>query len=227
MWCIIPAAGKGKRMDGPKAKQYMLLNNGQTILDTTIERVLLSGVITKVMIPISDDDMDWKNSKYYNNKKVSNCLGGKTRAESVFNGLKAIESHIEGNELVMVHDAARCCVHPDDIVKLSIIIDISESIGGLLGTPIIDTVKKSNSLETVDSTIDRNNLWLAQTPQVFIYDVLMESIKTSINRRYTCTDEASAVELSGYAPRIIQGSSKNIKVTVPEDIQLANLFLEI
>jgi 2-C-methyl-D-erythritol 4-phosphate cytidylyltransferase len=179
------------------------------------------------MIAISNDDLDWKNSKYYKHDKVSSCLGGETRAESVFNGLKAIGLHVKDNELVMVHDAARCCVCPDDIVKLATIIDISESIGGLLGTPVVDTVKKANVLDTIDSTVDRNNLWLAQTPQVFIYDILMESVKNSINGGCACTDEASAVELSGYSPRIIQGSSKNIKVTVPEDIQLANTFLEV
>ena len=227
MWCIIPAAGIGLRMSSDVPKQYIKLDNNEFILDTTIDRVLASGVVNNIMLPINTNDNHWQKSKYYNDNRVTTCFGGDTRAQSVLNGLKAIKLSVKNDDFVMVHDAARCCVLPTEISKLYSIIDISESIGGILAAPINDTVKVVNPLEIISETKCRKMLWMAHTPQVFTYKILMQSIESALERGVEVTDESSAVEAFGYSPRVILGSKMNIKVTHPEDIKLANLYLNL
>jgi 2-C-methyl-D-erythritol 4-phosphate cytidylyltransferase len=151
--------------------------------------------------------------------------GGGTRRDSVFNGLIAAMGAIEASDWVLVHDAARPCLPKKDLEAL-VRECKDDEIGGLLALPIAETVKKAAKDEAgaqrVAGTEDREQLWLAQTPQMFRAGLLMQALKQA---RGTVTDEASAIEQMGLKPRLVAGSRENFKVTYPEDLAIAEAIL--
>lgn len=224
LWLVIPAAGSGQRMQSSRPKQYLSLR-GNLILDLAISRVIDTIELAGSVVAISADDPWWGETQASKDDRVTCCTGGRERADSVLAGLQALESRAGDRDWVLVHDAARPCLHPDDLNRLvSRLAD--HEVGGLLAAPVTDTLKKTGSgTRDVQETVDRSQLWRALTPQMFRYGTLKSALQASLSAGRPVTDEASAVEQSGYFPCIVEGRPDNIKVTVPADLALADFVL--
>ncbi len=222
-WAIVPAAGVGRRMGGDTPKQYLpLLDN--TVIEHALKPLLELELISRVVVCISLQDQYWPNLKVAQNSKIEVANGGVERCHSVMNGLLSIEPLAQPDDWVLVHDAARPCLRRNDLLLLIAQLD-SDPVGGLLATPMQDTVKRAGVDQTVEQTIDRNGLWRAYTPQMFRFGLLKSALAAVLDGEGVVTDEAGAMESQGHRPRLITGHSDNIKVTHPEDLALAQYFL--
>lgn len=227
VWALIPAAGIGSRMKSGIPKQYLHVD-GKMILEHTIEQFLSHPDIYKIMLVIHPEDRHWDELNLSNNPKIKIAIGGDERANSVLNGLKEIQqsqSEAHTDDWIMVHDAARPCLSKQNIDDL-LQAQASSPDGAILAIPAIDTVKVTNSAQAIDKTIPRESIWLAQTPQFFPLHLLTDSIEKSLQDNRVITDEASALENQGLHPSLVIGSRKNIKITTPEDLILASIFLQ-
>lgn len=223
LWALVPASGIGSRMKSDRPKQYLQIHN-RYILDHTLSRLLSVPNLTGIMLVLSDDDPFWPRSNFANHPKVHTATGGLERFNSVLNGLHELEGVASDEAWVMVHDAARPCVRVSDIEHL---IDLSKTCdGGLLGLPAKDTIKLVTSDNKVKTTIDRSKIWMAYTPQMFRIGQLRSAIEQAIQKKEMITDDASAMELAGYEPVMVEGAADNIKITHPEDLVLAQWYLE-
>jgi len=216
---LVPAAGSGSRFGGPSPKQYLQLNN-RPLMWHTLQTLAQIEAISEVVVVISPadewfDDFDWKLPKL----KVLR-VGGATRAESVRNGLLAMSAAEQ--DWVLVHDAARCCVSATIVERLIATLQ-DDAVGGLLALPVADTVKRADGETRISATVPRQGLWLAQTPQMFRAGLLLKSLEGASSP--DITDEASALELAGYKPRLVEGDAQNFKVTYPRDLALARAIL--
>lgn len=222
-WGIVPAAGVGKRMQADRPKQYLLLNN-KTVIEQTLARLLEVEQITAVVVAISSEDPFWPKLEISKNSRVLTAPGGKERADSVLSALQSIANKADDNDWVLVHDAARPCITKADVEKL-----ISElqdhSVGGILALASHDTLKSVNNMLITD-TVDRSSIWRALTPQMFRYGALKHALQEAADKGWIMTDDASAMELQGQQPKIIAGRSDNLKITRPEDLALAQFYLE-
>jgi 2-C-methyl-D-erythritol 4-phosphate cytidylyltransferase len=220
---LIPAAGNGSRMGAATPKQYAPLA-GRPLIEHAVRCLCAHPRIEQVFVVLSPADRqfagcDWRGCEH---KLSALYCGGETRAASVFNGLLAANDAIDGNDWVLVHDAARPCLRAADIDRL--IAGVADSdVGGLLAVPVADTLKRANAAGEAVQTEGREHLWRAQTPQMFRYRVLIEALRRADIA--AVTDESSAVEQTGARPRLVQGSAANFKVTYPEDLLLAELIL--
>lgn len=215
---IVPAAGVGKRMQSAVPKQYLTIEN-KTLLEHTVHYLLEHPAISKVVIAISAEDAYFHSTSLSGNTRVVIATGGGERADSVLAGLEATDA-----EWVMVHDAARPCVRHDDIDAL-IAAAVSHNDGAILAAPVRDTMKRGNAESGIETTVCREQLWHALTPQMFRRTQLLEALKSALEKSLNVTDEASAIELAGGAPKLVAGRADNIKVTQPEDLALASFFL--
>jgi len=204
-------------------KQYLNLA-GKTILDRTLERLVSYSKLEQVVVAVSSNDLHWPKLEMSRHTKVTSVVGGEQRSQSVLNGLRSIESIADEQDWVLVHDAARPCVRLSDIEKLVASVADS-SVGGLLGCPVQDTIKRADGPYVVE-TVDRSTLWQAYTPQMFRFKLLIDALEKAANEGLAVTDEASAIETLGHRPILVQGGKDNIKITHPEDIALAEMFLE-
>lgn len=224
-WAIIPAAGVGTRMGADKPKQYLMLN-GKTILEHTLERLLQLPYLKGVVLVINPFDEIWPTLALTKHAKVKIVEGGQERCDSVLNGLYALEALLQPLDWVMVHDAARPCVDIRDIHQLVDELD-EHLVGGILGVPVSDTMKRLNDNYGIEATVDRRVLWQAQTPQLFRYGVLTQCLRQALQAGEAITDEASAVERANYVPLMVEGRRDNIKITRPEDLPMAELILNM
>jgi 2-C-methyl-D-erythritol 4-phosphate cytidylyltransferase len=211
-------------MQSSRPKQYLSLR-GSLILDLAISHVIDTIELAGSVVAISPDDPWWGETQASRDDRITCCAGGEKRADSVLAGLRALESRAGDNDWVLVHDAARPCLHPDDLNRL--VFQLSDhQVGGLLAAPVTDTLKKTGA-GTLDvlETVDRSQLWRALTPQMFRYGMLKSAMQASLSAGRPVTDEASAIEQSGYFPCIVEGRPDNIKVTVPADLALADFVL--
>jgi len=224
IWAIVPAAGVGKRMQSNIPKQYLELN-GRPVLEHTVNALLQNDFITGLVIALQHDDGYWSDIKIASNKPVIRAEGGKERADSVLNALEALVSYQQFTEhdWVMVHDAVRPCLSQIDINNLATGVD-SDS-GGLLALPVRDTMKRQNQNNAVEKTIERDKLWHALTPQYFPALRLKAALEHAQANCLTVTDDSSAMELAGYSPTLVTGQEDNIKITRPDDLRLASLYL--
>ena len=222
-WAAIPAAGVGTRMQAEVPKQYLSLNN-KAILAHTLELFCSHPRIEGVVVAISAKDKFWPTLDISSHSKIIVAEGGVERCHSVLNGLNALLEKANGNDWVLVHDAARPCLRTEDVDSL---IDtlIGHEIGGLLGLPARDTMKRVDESCTVQETVEREDLWHALTPQMFHLGILMESLKNALSKDIVVTDEAQAIELNGLRPVLVEGHSDNIKITYNYDLALAELYL--
>ncbi len=225
IWAVVPAAGVGKRMQSNIAKQYLELN-GRPVLEHTVNALLQNDFITGLVIALQHDDGYWSDIKIASNKPVIRAEGGKERADSVLNALEALVSNQQFTERdwVMVHDAVRPCLSQIDINNLASKVD-SDS-GGLLALPVRDTMKRQNQNNAVEKTIGREKLWHALTPQYFPALRLKAALEHAQANHLTVTDDSSAMELAGYSPTLVTGQEDNIKITRPDDLRLASLYLD-
>lgn len=224
-WLVVPAAGIGQRMQADVPKQYLTLN-GRFVLDVTLERLLSCGPWAGCVVPLHRDDHWWPVSASATEAWIEACPGGAERADSVLAALAHLRGRAAAGDWVLVHDVARPCVHPDDIARLRR--DLAEdACGGLLAAPVSDTIKDvAPGSDQVLATRDRKRLWRAFTPQMFRYGELTTALQRGIREQpEAITDEASAMELAGRHPRVVAGRTDNIKITVPEDLALAEFIL--
>ena len=222
---VVPASGIGQRMNSTIPKQYIILENGLTILDQCLNTILSNDLISGFIVALNKKDSHFKSSDFAKDPKlISIVTGGKERFHSVLNALNALDQTAKPNDWVLVHDAVRPCIRKEDINKL--IEEVADDkVGGILANRIVDTVKQKND-DGLVSTIDRQKLYIAQTPQMFRYAILKDSIEKAIESNMHITDESEALESLNYSIRIVEGSSSNIKITTQEDIHLANYFLK-
>lgn len=224
-WVIVPAAGVGSRMGANRPKQYLTLGN-KTILEHTLERLLQLPRLNGIVVVVHPLDSYWSTLPVFDDEKIRVIEGGRERCDSVLNGLDTLDEYLQPLDWVLVHDAARPCVDLRDIEELIEKLD-DHLVGGLLGVPVSDTVKRLNDNYGVEETVDRRVLWQAQTPQMFRYGILAKSLRMALQHDEPITDEASAVEGAGYVPLMVEGRRDNIKVTRPEDIPMAELILRL
>ncbi len=223
-FALIPAAGVGSRMGADCPKQYLFLK-GKPVLQHAIESFLACDEIDCVYVIVSQED-EWLDSfidsapKWDNGRVRFLRCGGKTRRDSVLNGLTALFLECAPKDWILVHDAARPGLTPDLIRKLVGAIG-PDDVGGLLALPVVDTVKKQT--ENSIRTVSREGLWLAQTPQMFPYAVLTDALE----KQAEVTDEASAIEAMGKVPKLVEGHLCNSKITRPDDLSLVELFMSV
>ena len=222
-WAVIPAAGVGRRIGSEIPKQYLKIN-GKTILEFSIELFLNHNLIDGVVIVLAEKDNIWNSLQIDKKEKLFTTIGGVERFHSVLNGLIALDGQLEEDDWVLVHDAARPCLEISDIDKLINTIS-THPTGGILAIPARDTMKRSQTDDLIDETVDRLGLWHALTPQMFRYKKLRQAIEYAIKENIAITDEAQAIEQTGERPMLIEGSARNIKVTRPEDLDLASFYL--
>ncbi|MBC3218686.1 2-C-methyl-D-erythritol 4-phosphate cytidylyltransferase [Serratia fonticola] len=217
---VLPAAGIGSRMQAECPKQYLTIGH-QTILEHAIHALLRHPRITQVIVAISPEDQQFKTLPIASDPRVLVTEGGQQRADSVLAGLQlAGDAH-----WVLVHDAARPCLHPDDLERL-LAITAHSKVGGILAAPVRDTMKRAQVGQSIIShTVERQDLWHALTPQLFPLELLKLCLQRALDEGATVTDEASALEHCGYHPLLVAGRADNIKVTRPEDLALAAFYL--
>ena len=231
IWAIVPAAGIGRRMQSAIPKQYLSLN-GRPVLEHTLNALLDNQHISGLVIALQAEDAYWAYVKIHSQKPIIRAAGGQERSDSVLNALNALSQLAAFNaetDWVMVHDAVRPCLRQQDIDQL--VNEVGGDInGGLLALPVRDTMKRQrsdkHSVNCVAQTVDRENLWHALTPQYFPAIVLKNALQNARQKEQTITDESSAMEAAGYSPRLVQGYEDNIKITRPDDLRLASLYLQ-
>ena len=213
LYVVVPAAGTGQRMGSAVPKQYLELNSGQTVLGMTVSK-LQSLRPERLVVALHAADT-WFDDLHLSG--VDRVVGGENRAASVLSALTAIDAR--DDDLILVHDAVRQCVRVADINRL---IDLARdhAEGALLATPVIDTLKRVTD-QQVTATVDRSQLWQAQTPQIFRFELL----KRALLAAPAATDEASAVEALGILPRICRGRADNLKITTNEDLAMARFLV--
>ncbi|MDB2356287.1 2-C-methyl-D-erythritol 4-phosphate cytidylyltransferase [Pseudoalteromonas sp.] len=216
---IVPAAGVGSRMKHNGPKQYILLA-GKTILEHTLAKLSELSQLEKIVIVVSDDDPYYAQLPKLDSR-VERASGGKERADSVLNGLLALANNPP--DWVLVHDAARPLVNVADVDSL-IQQCLSADEGGILAAKVKDTIKRGDTHS--EQTVPRDNLWQALTPQFFKYHDLTDALQQALAQNVTITDEASAIEWAKKPVKLVPGRSDNIKITTPEDLDLAHFLLQ-
>ena len=231
VWVVIPAAGVGKRMQSDLPKQYLKIND-ETVLQHTLNCFSKHVDIEGIIVALHEDDPYWNSSKVdVKSKKLYTVEGGAERSDSVLNALTYLSliEQVSDQTWVLVHDAARpCLLHKDLDALLQIRLNnqSKELVGGILATPVRDTMKRSQSGNAlISKTENREDLWHALTPQLFRLGELSDALKHCIDKELVITDEASALEAQGKFPILVEGSSSNIKITQAADLELATWFL--
>ncbi|MBS1203274.1 MAG: 2-C-methyl-D-erythritol 4-phosphate cytidylyltransferase [Proteobacteria bacterium] len=217
---VVPAAGFGRRMQTECPKQYLSIGQ-KTILEHAVAALLAHPRVSRVIIAVTPGDERFARLPLAQHPQITVVNGGAERADSVLAGLKAAGDA----QWVLVHDAARPCLHQDDLNRL---LQLSETsrVGGILAAPVRDTMKRAEPGKTaIAHTVERNDLWHALTPQFFPRQLLHDCLARALNEGATITDEASALEYCGFHPELVAGRADNIKVTRPEDLRLAEFYL--
>lgn len=224
-WVVIPAAGIGRRMHTAIPKQYLSLL-GYPVIRHTLNTLLNHPRIKGIVIAINAEDRWWPSiySTLFHSKPIIQVIGGVQRCQSVLNGLVALQHLVSPDDSVLIHDANRPCITATDIDQL-LLKGLTDSVGGILATPIRDTVKLATTGDRILTTVDRNKLWHALTPQLFKLGLITQVLKTALGIGTLVTDEASALENSGFYPLLIRGRADNIKITYPEDLVIAAYFM--
>ena len=215
---VIPAAGIGKRVGATIPKQYLPLL-GKTIIEHSLTPFLEHLHIKRVIVSLAKDDQWFSQLPIAAHTKIETVIGGAERVDSVLAALNIIN----GEDYVLVHDAARPCIHIDDINRLIETVTESEQ-GAILASKVRDTMKRSDNDNRISNTVERDNLWHALTPQMFLNKQLIKAIDKSCQPG-KITDEASALEMSGLPVSIVEGRSDNLKITREEDLKLAAFYL--
>lgn len=220
-FALLPAAGVGARMAADGPKQYLTVG-GKPMLRHAVDAFRASDLVahTYVVVSAADGQIDAVLPPDLDGVTVLRC-GGATRMDTVLNALRALDGIVTDGDLIMVHDAARPGLTPALIAKL--IHGVGDyAAGGLLALPVVGAVKRKAGDDV--ATVPRDGLWLAQTPQMFSYALLLRALGGAPDAN-AITDDASAVEMLGMSPRLIEGHPRNLKVTLPADIRIAEMYL--
>lgn len=224
LWAVIPATGTGKRMQANRPKQYLKVES-KTILEMTLDNLLSYPAIRGVVLILHPQDCYWEGLEYRHEKTILLSAGGEQRHQSVFNGLMTLRQMVKGDPIVLIHDAVRPFVLHHDLTRLIEAVKACED-GALLAAPVADTLKLSNDQCSVLQTQSRDDLWRAFTPQAFSLSRILQALNYVIENDLVVTDDASAMELLGYHPRLVEGDHLNIKITHPKDLKIAQLLLK-
>lgn len=220
---VVPAAGIGKRMGTAVPKQYLPLA-GKPVLQHTLDSLLKVAFLEQVVVALAPVDPYWPQLAAAADPRIKVTVGGKERADSVLQGLRALAGIAQDLDWVLVHDAARPCLRPQDVERLIEAVG-EDPVGGILALPSVDTLKEVEG-ERIQTTVDRHRIWRALTPQMFRYRLLYDAMQAAATAQVKVTDEAQAVEWAGFKPKIVEGSPDNIKITRSEDLPLAEFLLE-
>lgn len=236
-FALIPAAGIGARMGAEFPKQYLALA-GKPMLRHVLDTFAACAAIAHTFVVVSAEDgyiADLMAAAPHLQDRVTLLYhGGESRHTSVLNGLNAIRDLLADEDWVLVHDAARPGLTVSLIEHLIGVVQDDE-VGGLLALPVVDTLKRSDESHSgmseaqgrrAQKTVSRAALWAAQTPQMFRYGLLHCALASALSQAQQITDDASAVEMLGLQPKLVEGSPRNFKVTLPHDVELAELFLK-
>ncbi len=215
---IVLAAGSGSRMKSSAPKQYTLIE-GKTVLQHSLDTLLAEPRIQRIIVVVAPSDIVGQKLRFDDERIQVARVGGFTRAMSVKNGLSY--ATFTSNEWVLVHDSARPCLLTSDVTKL---IDecMSRDRGGILAVPVNDTLKKENGDRIITRTVSRESMWAAQTPQMFRAFDLLEALDKAGD---AVTDEASAMELAGQKPILVEGTQTNLKITHQMDLWMAKAIM--
>jgi 2-C-methyl-D-erythritol 4-phosphate cytidylyltransferase len=206
-----------------RPKQYLELA-GRKVIEHTLERFTLHARIAGVVVCLSTADAHWSQVKVAQSHKIIAAGGGAERAHSVLNGLAVVAARAPESTWVLVHDAVRPCLRASDIDRL--LADAgTDRVGGILAVPVRDTMKRAGSDRRITGTVSREDLWHAQTPQMFRLGALREALQRALADNVLVTDEAQAMERIGRMPLIVEGHPDNIKITRIEDLALAERIL--
>lgn len=223
VWAVVPAAGSGRRMAAEVPKQYLKLN-GVPILEHTLRALLACPDIRGVVVVLDPSDRRADAIPSLSDPRVSTASGGDERADSVLSGLRAIAAEAGEQDWVLVHDAARPCISVAVLHSL-ITSCVSEGVGTVMAQASVDTLKRVSDDNRVVETLDRRIIWRAQTPQIFKLAELTLALSSALANDTAITDESMAMELAGYPVSILEGPSTNIKITVPADLEIAEIIL--
>lgn len=208
-------------MHSEQPKQYLPFC-GKTVIEHTLDRLLNCVYIQGVILVLREHDPYWSELNYQAVKPLHLTTGGAQRQDSVMHGLMTLNNLFD-DAYALVHDAVRPLISNTDLIRLLESLPHSES-GAILATPVSDTLKRQNKVGKIQSTIDRQALWRALTPQVFKARVLLRALQQAKTNHQTLTDDAAAIEALGYQPLLVEGSSENIKITNRDDLRLAKLI---
>lgn len=217
-WCVVPAAGRGSRFGSELPKQYAPFH-GRPLLLATLRRLAAAPQVAGLLVVLAPDDGRWPGVETIGGKPVLTATGADTREGSVRAGLQALPETVGARDFVLVHDGARPCVPLADIARL-----VEAAVpagGGLLATPLNDTLKRVNAEGQVEATEPRQDRWRALTPQMFRRGELADALAAADACSVPVSDESAAMELAGHRPLLVRGSSRNLKVTGPQDLALA------
>ena len=218
---LVPAAGSSSRLGIAGLKQYSLLH-GKPMLHHAIGRLLAAPEVEVVFVVLAPGDSEFRRHDWgaFGQRVAPLYCGGTSRRDSVLNGLVAAASAVDPNDWILVHDAARPCLGREELRRL--IEDAGgDEIGGILAVPVADTLKRADGDQRILETESRDGLWQAQTPQMFRHGMLLRALRDAAN----VTDEAGAIESLGYRPRLVEGSTTNLKVTFASDLHVAERIL--
>jgi 2-C-methyl-D-erythritol 4-phosphate cytidylyltransferase len=228
---IIAAGGQGKRIEGvhPKAKlpkQFLILKD-KPILAHTVDKFEWCELIDEIILVVPENYLEYCSQKVvdkYGFKKVRKVVcGGKERQDSVYSGLKACPNN---SSIVVIHDGVRPFISPDKISESIKICQEKKSVGVVLAVPVKETVKRVEQSHII-ITLDRNKLWLTQTPQTFEYKLILDAYEKAEKDDFVGTDDSALVERLGFSVTILEGDYRNIKITTMEDLQVAEKLLEM
>ncbi|MBA2492768.1 MAG: 2-C-methyl-D-erythritol 4-phosphate cytidylyltransferase [Gammaproteobacteria bacterium] len=224
-WAVIPAAGAGRRIGGAIPKQYLPLA-GKLVIEHALACFIEYAKIAGIVVAVDSNDDRWPSLKIASAKPLVTVIGGRERCHSVLNALEHLKNVTREDAWVLVHDAARPCLHADDLDKLMTTL-ADDPVGGILAAPVRDTLKRADRENRIDQTVERTALWHALTPQMFRLSVLHAALQAAIEADVAVTDEAAAVERAGLRPRLVEGRGDNIKITHPQDLALAERILAV
>ena len=221
---VIPAGGAGKRLKSHIAKQYLLLDS-LPVLVHTLKVFQKSKEIDEIILALPPEDLVYIRQelaeKYGLTKVINAVAGGNERQDSVKNCLSAIKGECD---FVVIHDAVRPFVTEELIER---VVETAKATGAAVaGVKTKDTIKEINEDKIVAATVPRNNLWLAQTPQVFDYGLLKEAYRLAYDQNYYGTDDASLIERMGKEVTMVESSYENIKITTNEDMRMADALMK-
>ncbi|MDA7691373.1 2-C-methyl-D-erythritol 4-phosphate cytidylyltransferase [Methylophilaceae bacterium] len=219
---IIPAAGESSRMGSTTPKQFSNFH-GKTILEYVESIFSKLATIKTITIALNKKQkyIESLNCQFSNKTTLIDC-GGSNRSETVLNALSIIGEDIQKKDWIMVHDAARVGI-TESLVNNFIREIVDDKVGGILAIPALDTVKRVDKKQQIIRTEKRDEIWLAQTPQMFRFDLLNKAL-TSF--KGNPTDESEAIEAFGLSPKIVKGSLVNFKITYPDDLMRVEKLIQ-
>ena len=206
-------------MGADRPKQYLALS-GKTILEHTLDNLLGHPLITGAVVILHPQDEYWSQLGYQHEKPLLIAHGGEQRHHSVYHGLQLLQEQLQADCYALIHDAVRPFVRHRDLDRLIQALGQAED-GALLAAPVADTLKLANRRQQVERTVSREGLWRAFTPQAFRLQLIIQALEQVLENNLQVTDDASAMELAGYQPYLVESDSLNIKITHPDDLEIA------